>query len=526
MTEGFRILFVHDDPAVRALAVEALRRELPQVHVTPVGDASALEQALTSNGYDIAIADYSLQWGDGPAVYRSIKSRWPECPVVVFSVSGDDEEILRSMQGGSGRSPAGWPQFITLLIVAVRSAMDKTRLERERRDSDDRLRESEARFRSVFESATDAIVLADPGGRIISWNRAAREIFGYTDDEVLGRELVMLMPVRYRERHEAGLRHHREGLASRILGRTVEMFGLRKNGVEFPIELAVGTYETDRGRFFSGVIRDITRRKHDEEMLRRSNEDLRELSARIEEIQEEERTAISRELHDELGQALTALRLDIAWLEKRLQGRSMDRGRLVNRLRRMGVTVEATIAEVRRISAALRPGMLDELGLAATVDWQVQEFTERTGIVCVLECSFEDAPVTREIATALFRVLQECLTNIARHARAARVEVSLSRADGELSLCVRDDGRGILEGEAGSPHALGILGMKERCRALQGELTIHGEPGRGTCVLARIPVLAEPERAGTAASPSPPAPSDPPAHPERTPHSIHEVVPS
>lgn len=492
MTEGFRILFVHDDPAVRALAGDALRREFPQVFVTPVGDPLALEQALTSNGYDIAIADYSLQWGDGPAVYQSIKSRWPECPVVVFSVSGEDEALLRSMQGDSGKAPAGWPQFVTLLIVAVRAAMDKARLERDRREANDRLRESEARFRSVFESATDAIVLADPEGRMISWNRAAREIFGYTDDEVLGRRLSMLMPARYRERHEAGLRHHREGLASRILGRTVEMFGLRKNGEEFPIELAVGTWETDRGRFFSGVIRDITRRKHDEEKLHRSNEELRELSVRIEEIQEEERTTIARELHDELGQALTALRLDIAWLEKRLRGKPMERARLVNRLRRMGLTVDATISEVRRISAELRPGMLDELGLAATADWQVQEFTERTGVVCVLESSIEDTPVSRELATALFRVLQECLTNIARHARASRIEVSLTRTESEIVLRVRDDGRGILEGQARSPLALGILGMKERCRSLGGELTIEGLYGGGTLVTARVPMGAAP----------------------------------
>jgi PAS domain S-box-containing protein len=522
VTEGFRILFVHDDAAVRALASDALRREFPQVTVTPVGDLTALERALTSNGYDIAIADYSLQWGDGPAVFRSIKSRWPECPVVVFSVSGEDEALLRSMQGGTGKAPSGWPQFVTLLIVAVRSAMDKARLERERRESDDRLRESEARFRSVFESATDAIVLADPDGRIISWNRAAREIFGYSDDEVLGRMLTTLMPVRYRERHEAGMRHHREGLASRILGRTVEMFGLRKDGAEFPIELAVGTWETDRGRFYSGVIRDITRRKHDEEMLHRSNEDLRELSARIEAIQEEERTSIARELHDELGQALTVLRLDIAWLEKRVQEKPTDRARLLSRLRRMGLTVDSTIAEVRRISAELRPGMLDELGLQATVDWQIQEFTDRTGVACVLDSSIDESPVTGEAATAVFRILQECLTNIARHAGASRVEVTLGRVDGQLVLRVLDDGRGIEAYEARSPNALGLLGMKERCRSLSGDLTIEGQPGHGTRVTVRIPL-------GETASALAPRPFDgspisaaaePPPVPQPTPEEV------
>ncbi len=498
MPEAFRILFVHNVPAVRALAFEALQREFPQAHCTAVGDPESLERALSSNGYDMAVTDYSLRWGDGPAVFQAIKSRWPECPVVVFSVSGEDEEALRTMGERLDPRGSGWPQFLTLLIVAVRAALDKAALERDRRTANERLRESEARFRSVFESATDAIVLADPEGRIISWNRAARDIFGYMEDEVLGRPLSVLMPPRYRERHESGMRRVRSGGPGRVIGRTVEMRGLRKDATEFPIELAIGMWETDRGRFYSGVIRDITRRKEDEERLRLSNDQLRELSARIEAIQEVERTSIARELHDELGQALTALLLDVAWLEKRVRERRLDRPAFLARLDRMGLTVDATIAGIRRISAELRPGVLDELGLPAALDWGAHEFSDRTGIACVVRSTLGDRPVARDTTTALFRIAQECLTNVARHARARKTEVTLAEGDGVLVLAVTDDGRGIEEAEISSPHSLGILGMRERARSLGGELAVEGRPGEGTRVTVRLPHRAEQECAASA----------------------------
>jgi PAS domain S-box-containing protein len=487
--EAFRILFVHNVPAVRDLASEALQREFPQATFTAVDGPDLLERALTSNGYDVTVTDYSLRWGDGPAVFQTIKSRWPECPVIVFSVSGEDEEILRTMGEGAGPE-SGWPQFLTLLIVAVRAASEKVARERDRRAANERLRESEARFRSVFESATDAIVLADPEGRIISWNRAARAIFGYLEDEVLGRPLTILMPPRYRGRHEAGMIRVREGGASRVVGRTLEMYGLRKDGAEFPIELAIGTWDTERGHFFSGVIRDITRRKEDEERLRRSNDQLRELSTRIEAVQEVERTSIARKLHDELGQALTAIRLDVAWIERRLQEKRLDREACLARIGRMGDTIETTIAGIRRISAELRPGVLDELGLTPALDWQAREFTDRTGIACRF-CSTLGEPVPPDVATAMFRIVQECLTNVARHAGARGVEVKLAGTDGAFVLVVSDDGRGIEETEIASVHSLGILGMLERCRALGGELSVEGRAGKGTVVTVRIPHASE-----------------------------------
>ena len=487
MTEPFNILFVHNDPTVRVFAADALRQEFPEAQITAVGDSESLERALVSNGFDIAIADYSLRWGDGPAVFQSIKNRWPECPVVVFSVSGEDEAVLRALQGSNTSGPGGWPQFLTLLTVAVRSAKDKARLERERRLAADRLRESEARFRSVFESATDGIILADPDGRIISWNRAAAEMFGYSDHEIVGRPLSSLMPARYRERHEAGVRRQRSGGTSRIIGRTVEMFGLRRDGTEFPIDLAVGTWQTERGRFYSGIVRDITHRKQNEERLRASNEELRYLSARIEAIQEEERTSIARELHDELGQALTAIHLDIAWVEKRLRESGPEHGVLLQRLERMDETIAVTASSVRRISAQLRPTMLDELGLVATLDWQAHEFSERTGISCSFRSTLGEEEVCPEITTAMYRILRECLTNVARHAGARTVEVSLNRDPGVLVMSVRDDGHGIDEVQVRNPRSLGLTGMRERCLSLGGELVIEGAPDRGTRVVARIP---------------------------------------
>jgi two-component system sensor kinase len=486
VTETFRILLVHSDPGVRALTADALGREFPDARLTAVGDQEALEAALASDGFDISIADYSLRWGDGPAVFESIKGRWAECPVVVFSVSGEDDALLRALERGE-EAASGWPQFLTLLLVAVRSARDKTRLEHERRTADERLRESEARFRSVFESATDGIVLADSQGHILSWNRAAEQMFGYSPEEVGALTLSSLMPARYRERHEQGIRREPAG-PSRIIGSTIELRGLRRDESEFPIELAVGTWEVNGRRFYSGVIRDITRRNEYEAQLRASNEELRQLSARIEAIQETERAAIAREIHDELGQALTSVQLDIAWVEKRLEEKRGDRSPVLRRLDRMRQAMDQILSNVRRISAELRPTMLDQLGLVATMEWQANEFSDQTGIACSFRPALGAVTPSPDATTAIYRVFQECLTNIARHAAARTVEIDLVNESNILVMTVRDDGRGIDQSRIRHPSSLGLTGMRERCHSLGGELAIRRDSVRGTRVIARIPI--------------------------------------
>jgi signal transduction histidine kinase len=235
---------------------------------------------------------------------------------------------------------------------------------------------------------------------------------------------------------------------------------------------------------------EVTERKRVEEELRRSHEQLRNLSAHIESATEAERTSIAREVHDELGQALTAIKMDLAWLNKRLP---KGQKALIKKTGEISRLIGTTIQTVKRISTKLRPGVLDDLGLIAAIEWQVQEFQERTRIKCELTAEGEDINLDRDLATAVFRILQEALTNVARHANATRVEVSLKKGDGQLLLQVRDNGRGITEKQIAHPKSFGLIGMRERVRSWDGRVKIDGISGRGTIVTVSIPLKRKEE---------------------------------
>jgi signal transduction histidine kinase len=227
-------------------------------------------------------------------------------------------------------------------------------------------------------------------------------------------------------------------------------------------------------------------RRRAEEKLRRSHERLRALTGHLQFVREEERTRIAREVHDELGQALTGLKLDVAWLSSRPPGaRGMKR-----KLKTMSGQIDATIHAIRRISTEMRPGVLDSLGLAAAIEWQAGEFQERTQIRCAMTIEVTEMIWEREFSTACFRVFQEALTNITRHANATNVEVRLARDDEMMVLTVQDNGRGITDKEIAHADSIGLTGMKERAAQVGGEVSVRGTSGKGTTVTMRVPFPA------------------------------------
>ena len=201
---------------------------------------------------------------------------------------------------------------------------------------------------------------------------------------------------------------------------------------------------------------------------------------------EEDRARMAREIHDELGQALTALKMDLAWLQKHIGPKQRD---LSQKFRDMSDLLEATIQGVRRIATELRPGMLDDLGLVPAMEWQIHEFQKRSGIRCKFTSSMEEVALNDEEATVLFRILQETLTNVARHASATRLEVSLDEEQGYARLRVQDNGHGITESEVDGSRSFGLLGMRERVLLRSGDFRIQGIPGRGTTVVIKLPLV-------------------------------------
>ena len=226
-------------------------------------------------------------------------------------------------------------------------------------------------------------------------------------------------------------------------------------------------------------------RKKAEDRLRKSHSQLRALSIYLQYIREEERSRISRQVHDELGQALTGLKMDLYWMASRLP---KDLRPVLDKTKSMASHIDTTIQTVRRIATELRPGILDDLGLVPAIEWQAQEFQKRTGIKCKVTSHLPEEMLDDDLNTAFFRIFQETLTNVIRHAQAKRVEVVLQQVDNLLCMEVRDNGRGITEAEINNTHSIGLLGMRERASLLGGEVTFEGQPGKGTIVRVTIPL--------------------------------------
>jgi signal transduction histidine kinase len=223
-----------------------------------------------------------------------------------------------------------------------------------------------------------------------------------------------------------------------------------------------------------------------EEQLRESHEQLRALSVYLQSVREEERTRIAREVHDELGQALTSCKLDLSWIASKLPG---DLKPLVDKARALTEHIDSTIQTVRRISSELRPGVLDHLGLVAAIEWQANEFQNRTGIKCDVRSRVREPLADQELSTTFFRIFQETLTNVIRHAGATHVGVDLKEAEGRITLEVKDNGRGIARNEIFNSRSMGLLGMRERTELLGGVFQIGNVPRqKGTRVRVSIPL--------------------------------------
>lgn len=229
---------------------------------------------------------------------------------------------------------------------------------------------------------------------------------------------------------------------------------------------------------------EIDERERTQNELRQSRQRLRELALHIQSVKEEEAKRIAREIHDELGQALTALKMDQYWLASRLSG---DQTLLRDKIKKMNTLIDTTIRSVRRISSELRPGILDDFGLSAAMEWQAKEFTDRSGIRCDFLSEPESIVLDPDRSVAIFRIFQETLTNVVRHANATVVDVRLEESDQKVSLMVGDNGKGILENQVHDSRSFGLIGMNERVNDLGGEMRIHGLPDKGTTVTVSIP---------------------------------------
>lgn len=400
-----------------------------------------------------------------------------------------DLNTYRSAQEPTWRGIQYWHFGIWLLGLTTifafwffsrRHAVEQARQEEERRENE-----------TAFAAMAEGAVITDAQGCIRWVNDAFCTIYGYAREEVIGQNPRILKSGRhdnafYTEfwRHLTQTGHWRG-----------EIWNRRKTGEVFPEELSIQALRGPSGQIhrFISIFSDITERKRNEanllkhqQRLEESEARLRDLAAFLQTVREEERTRIARELHDELGQALTALRIDLG----SLRGKCGSLGApAAERVASAFSVVEQSIVSLRRISEDLRPAMLDSLGLAAAVEHHVAQFSQRTGIPCRLTMNREEFDLDGNLATAVFRIVQEALTNVARHAEASEVSVSIHETGTGIDLEVADNGRGIVA--TGNKKTFGLLGMRERVTILGGTLEIDSQPAHGTRVVCWLPLPKE-----------------------------------
>ena len=391
----------------------------------------------------------------------------------------------------------------------------------ERKRIEDALKVSEVRYRRLFETAKDGILILDADtGRITDANPFLQDLLGYSHAELLGKMLWEIGPFKDIAASRSAFRKLQRKEYIRYENLPLETKGRRHRQVEF----VSNVYRVNGTKVIQCNIRDITARHQAEEALanasielekrveertaelltankllkkmldegkraegeiRKSRERLRNLSGRLQSLLEEERTRISREIHDELGQALTAIKLELSLIRRSLVSDGLDEQ--VAKVQEIERGVIRIIRTVRKISTELRPGILDELGVAAAIEWMAKDFQNRTGIGCKVAIQGVDKIPDNVRATAIFRIVQEALTNVMRHAAASQVNVSLKKKDHTLIVEVRDNGIGIIEGRMIDSKSFGLIGIRERVQLLGGEAVICGKPGEGTMVRVTLP---------------------------------------
>jgi PAS domain S-box-containing protein len=392
----------------------------------------------------------------------------------------------------------------------------------ERKRIQDAMKISEIRYRRLFETAKDGILILEADtGRITDANPFLRDLLGYSHSELLGKRLWEIGPFRDIAASRVAFRKLQTKKYIRYDNLPLETKGHRRKHVEF----VSNVYRENGTKVIQCNIRDITARnqveealakasielerhvdertaelltanrlmkkmldegKRSEEKLRISRERLRNFSGRLQTVLEEERTRISREIHDELGQALTGMKLDLSLIRRKILSEGLAGES--EKVHEVELGVSRIIRTVRKIATDLRPGILDELGVVAAIRWMAKNFQSRTGIGCKVLVQGAEKVYAPALSTAIFRIVQEALTNVMRHAAASQVKVSLEKKGDTLVVDVRDNGIGIKEGRIIDTKSLGLIGIRERVLLLGGEASISGKPGEGTLVRVILPM--------------------------------------
>jgi PAS domain S-box-containing protein len=495
------ILIVDDTPAYVRLLSNLLTR-----HGYRIQSAGGAEPALVlavSAAPDLILLDVKMPGMSGYAMCERLKADESTRDIPVIFISGADhvdDKVHAFACGGVDFIAKPFHDKEVLARVQTHMALRglQKRLEERVRERTAELvaanarlsseiverRQTDEKFRGVLELAPEAIMLVDGRRGIVLVNSQTEALFGYRREELLGQTVDMLLPERFRRAHEDLIAGYLAQPRCRPMGKGRVLFGRCQNGREFPAEISLSPLGGGDGVRVICSIRDISERMRAEKELVDSRERLRELAAHVDAVREKERKRIAREIHDELGSLLTALKMDISLARMNVEAGTDIHGRI----EQMRDLVEQTIHMVRHVATQLRPTALN-LGIVPALEWLLEDFGRRTGIACAFDAD-DEIEMDDAQATAIFRIVQESLTNVARHAAASTVKVRLARSATGIELAVQDNGRGFDPATAGN-DSFGLLGIHERALLLGATTAIDSAPGTGTTVAITIPVPKE-----------------------------------
>jgi len=480
---GLRILLVEDQPDDAELVLQELHQAGWTAELRRVDSAAGMAIALKQGPYDVVLSNYTLPGFSGAEALGLLRSHAPDVPFILVSGRIGEEEAVSLMKAGA--DDYVMKDRISLLVPALERSLKDARYRLESRLAQLALRESEARFKTIVSNVPGMVfelVLSDGGDAS----------FVYASD---GCQAVLGVPAQRLQQNAAcffnlilpedldsfrgSMRISAQRCTSWNWEGRIQPAGF--NDIKW-VNLRASVRKQDGGHVWEGVISNITQSKVSALELQRTHEQLIELTEHAENVKEEERTRIAREIHDELGGTLTAVKIALVQLEKKLPAGAE---RALEHARSTAELVDSAMNATRRIATELRPGILD-LGIVAAIEWQAAEFEKRMEIPCQVACADREIKLAGETSTALFRIFQEALTNIAKHAGASQVEVELEASDSDVRLLVHDNGRGMAGAQPGKRAGFGILGMKERANNLGGEASVKRSRG-GTTVTVRLP---------------------------------------
>lgn len=464
-----KVIIIEDEDAHRKLMERSIKKEYPDAQIDCFGDIEQCLKFIDQIHPDIIITDYLLPGMNALDFLETLRECHKKVPVVVVTGQGDENVAVKAMKLGAWDYIVKSRDFFSLVPTTIEKVIRQKELKKELQKSKSLYEWERNKLNSILASMVTPLAVIDENMTINFVNPIFERIFG---KGLIGKPWQAIFGT------SCNLGPQCLGAINDRQIQHMEFVDIK--GRVWHITDSPGREDGSDMRTAVLVFQDITKRKSYEQRLHH-------LSARMIDLQEGERSRISRDLHDILGQTLTALKFDAAWLKRYL---SDEDTAVKTRYDEMCGLIDSSLDTVRRISADLRPGILDDTGLAAALEWYILEFKRRTGIESVMLFDLPAVRLPNHIETGIYRIVQEALTNVARHASASTVTISMKQNEDNLFVEILDDGMGIDTRKIHSPLSTGISSMRERTEILSGSLEIHSSQGKGTRVSVSVPIMS------------------------------------